>query len=89
MDNGKGTIPSGAVPLLGAKKADGPRLQHYLLDCVDREGHALMLDCLITGYQLDPAGNLHLLMNGGVVASFARDVWKKIRLKSFEPEVVG
>jgi hypothetical protein len=56
---------------------------------VDREGHALMLDCLITGYQLDPAGNLHLLMNGGVVASFARDVWKKIRLKSFEPEVVG
>jgi len=40
---------------------------------------------LISGYQLDPAGNLHLQMNGQVVASFARYAWTSVRRHDFHP----
>lgn len=67
------------VPVLG--KQD---LTHYLIVVVEGD-NLVEHDYLVSGYQVDGAGNLHLVMNQMVVASLGVGVWKTARRRDFQP----
>ncbi len=69
-----------AVPRL-----EKPQLGHFMI-VVERDGKRVEHDCLVSGYTVDGAGNLHLVINGAAVASFAAGAWKEARRSDFVTE---
>ena len=75
--NGQGAIPL-KVPNL--QKA---QLGHFYVKLRDE-----VRDYLVTGYQVDGTGNLHLMGASGVAASIAAGQWLEVTRPDIVPEVV-
>lgn len=85
-DNGQSLgIP---VPNLAelAKRQQG-QLTHYLVTVRTQEGEQV-LDYLVTDFGVTPTGNLVLLMNGGLVATYVPGRYLDARRADVVPEVV-
>ena len=75
--NGQGAVPLRAVNL------QKPQLGHFHVKLRDE-----VRDYLVTGYQVDGTGNLHLMGATGIAASIAAGQWLEVTRPDIVPEVI-
>lgn len=83
--NGKPVGVPMPIPLLGQKQPQQPPLTHFLVTVEEPDGRVVERDYLITDLSVDAVGNLHLIMNGRIVASLSAGFWIEINRADFAP----
>lgn len=79
--NGQGAVP------LRVPNLQKPELHHYLVSV--RRGEATEIhDYLVSGYSMDPVGNLHLVINQSIVHSFAAGQWLEVGRPDIVADIV-